>query len=92
MVNSNKIDPEKYWSDGKISLEHNNLRIGENHIVVTYDNKYDKDGSGCVSFIDIDKKQYLYTQFQPYMANRVFPLFDQPDLKAKMSLSIACPQ
>lgn len=25
------------------------------------------------------------------MGNRVFPMFDQPDLKAKMELSIACP-
>jgi len=44
-----------------------------------------------VSFIDVDKKQYLYTQFEPYYANRVFPLFDQPDLKAKMRLAVLCP-
>ena len=25
------------------------------------------------------------------MGNRVFPMFDQPDLKAKMNLSIGCP-
>jgi hypothetical protein len=28
-----------------------------------YRNKYDNDGSGCVSFTDVDGKQYLYTQF-----------------------------
>lgn len=54
--------------------------------MINYENNYDSDGSGCVSFIDVDQKQYLYTQFEPFMANRVFPLFDQPDLKAKMKL------
>ncbi len=57
-----------------------------------YKNEYDNDGSGCVSFTDVDGKQYLYTQFEPYMANRVFPIFDQPNLKAKMNLSIHCPK
>ena len=50
------------------------------------------DGSGCVSFTDVDKKQYLYTQFQPYFANKVFPIFDQPDLKAKMKLAVSYPE
>ncbi len=44
-----------------------------------------------MSFIDTDQKQYLYTQFEPYFANRVFPLFDQPDLKAPLTLTLACP-
>lgn len=57
-----------------------------------YRNQYNNDGSGCVSFIDVDEKQYIYTQFEPYAANRVFPCFDQPDLKAKMNLSILTPQ
>lgn len=30
---------------------------------MAYRNKYDNDGNGCVSFIDVDKKQYIYTQF-----------------------------
>ena len=60
------------------------LKSGENYIAVFYRTKYDNDGNGCVSFIDVDEKQYLYTQFEPYYANRVFALFDQPDLKAPM--------
>lgn len=56
-----------------------------------YESNYDNDGSGCVSFVDVDSKQYIYTQFEPYFANRVFPCLDQPDLKAKMRLSVICP-
>ena len=54
LINSKNIDPKKCWYNGRISLEHDNLNKGENHIVVSYDNKYDNDGSGCVSFIDVD--------------------------------------
>jgi aminopeptidase N len=64
---------------------------GLNNIAIHYKNEYDKDGNGCVSFLDVDGKQYLYTQFEPYFANRVFPHFDQPDLKAPMSLVLSCP-
>lgn len=56
-----------------------------------YDCVYDNDGNGCVSFVDVDSKQYIYTQFESYYANRVFPCFDQPDLKAKMRLGVICP-
>jgi len=59
---------------------------------VQYRNKYDNDGNGCVSFIDVDTKQYIYTQFEPFNAQRVFGLFDQPDLKATMELSIVSPK
>lgn len=47
-----------------------------------------------MSFIDTadGDKQYLYTQFEPYYATRVFACFDQPDLKATMELSICAPQ
>lgn len=58
---------------------------------VHYACEYNNDGSGCVSFVDVDQKQYIYTQFEPYYANRVFPCFDQPDLKAHMRLAVISP-
>jgi aminopeptidase N len=67
------------------------LVVGRNIVGVHYESNYDNDGSGCVSFVDVDSKQYIYTQFEPYFANRVFPCLDQPDLKAKMRLSVICP-
>ena len=73
-------------------LDVTKLKEGENHIAIQYRNLYDNDGSGCCSFIDVDKKQYLYTQFEPYYANRVFAQFDQPDLKAQMRLNIVYPK
>lgn len=67
------------------------LKVGHNVVGVHYSNSYNNDGSGCVSFIDVDGKQYIYTQFEPYYANRVFACFDQPDLKAKMRLYVVSP-
>lgn len=72
-------------------LDITQLKEGDNKVAIQYRNKYDNDGSGCCSFIDVDEKQYLYTQFESYFANRVLANFDQPDLKAKMRLNLICP-
>lgn len=49
-------------------------------------------GMGFRYFIDPnDKSEYFYTSLQPYLANNVFPCFDQPDIKARMSLTVIAP-
>ena len=77
--------------DGFIHLDVGKLKVGNNIVGVHYKSSYNNDGSGCVSFVDVDNKQYIYTQFEPYFANRVFPCFDQPNLKAKMNLFVISP-
>ena len=55
-------------------------------------NQYNNNRVGLHSYTDSsDGNQYLYTQFEAFYCNRVFPVFDQPDLKAKMSLVVTCP-
>jgi aminopeptidase N len=75
-----------------ITLPKDTLHEGLNNVVVQFKSVYDNDGQGCQSFVDVDKKQYIYTQFEAYSANRVLPIFDQPDLKAKMVLNITAPK
>lgn len=78
---------------GFITLEGKTLKSELNEVWVHYENDYDNDGSGCVSYVDeIDKRQYLYTHFEPYAANKVFPCFDQPNLKAQMTLTVIAPK
>ena len=77
--------------EGFLFVDVSLLKVGHNVVGVHYSNSYNNDGSGCVSFIDVDGKQYIYTQFEPYYANRVFASFDQPDLKAKMRLYVVSP-
>ena len=60
----------------------------ENVIQIKYLNKYSTDGYGLCSFTDTDSSQYVYCQNQPFFANSVAPMFDQPDIKAKMNLHL----
>jgi aminopeptidase N len=58
---------------------------------VLYSNKYNNDRHGCICFHD-KGLQFTYTDFEPYGCNRVFPCFDQPDLKARMKLTVVTPE
>jgi len=74
-----------------IVLPWKNLIQGLNHASVIFRSRYDREGVGCISHTDNDNKQYIYTYFEPCSANRAVPIFDQPDLKAKMYLNIIAP-
>lgn len=70
------------------------LVLGLNSIAVHYSNKFDNDGLGCLSYIDLSTsppKYYTYTQFEPHSCHRFIPCFDQPDLKATLSLNVIVP-
>ena len=61
--------------------------------MINYSHPYATDGSGLHRFVDPENGEiYLYTDFEPYDANRLFPHFDQPDLKASYSLEVSAPQ
>jgi aminopeptidase N len=47
-------------------------------------NKYNTEGYGLTYLIDVDKKQYVYTHFEPVGCRNVFPCFDFPSFKAPM--------
>jgi aminopeptidase N len=55
---------------------------------MTFTNDYYIDGCGIHSYTDIDGSQYIYTSGEPHWINRVFPVFDQPDLKATMKFTV----
>jgi hypothetical protein len=41
------------------------LRVGENTVAVLYENNYNNDGFGCITYTDTNdsNKQYIYTTF-----------------------------
>ncbi len=45
----------------------------------------------CRSVDPTDGAVYAWTQFQPFDARRMFPCFDQPDLRAVVTLSVRAP-
>ncbi|MEG9248131.1 aminopeptidase N [Arthrobacter sp. Soc17.1.1.1] len=54
--------------------------------------RYSSSGEGLHRFVDpADGETYLYTQFEPADARRVFACFEQPDLKASFSFSVLAP-
>lgn len=68
------------------------LKNGENQLAICYTNDYDKTGSGFHRFVDPeDDEVYIHTDFEPYDAHRLFPCFDQPDLKATYQLTVTGP-
>jgi aminopeptidase N len=69
------------------------LREGSNAVDIRYRHPYDKDGTGLHRFVDPqDGLTYLYSYLWPYYANRLFPSFDQPNLKGNFSLTVLAPK
>ncbi|WDE13403.1 aminopeptidase N [Thalassomonas haliotis] len=75
-----------------ITIPQHQLVDGQNTLIINYSRNYSTDGSGFHRFVDPKNKEvYLYTDFEPYDANRLFPHFDQPDLKARYTLDVVAP-
>lgn len=81
--------PAKYLkASGGVNADDRNLHI----IEIAFTNTFGTEGTGFQRVIDPeDKNEYIYTDFEPYQAHELFPCFDQPDLKAELTLSIAAP-
>jgi len=68
-----------------------NLRA-ENQVTVTGTALYSRSGEGMHRFVDpADGQCYLYTQYEPADARRVFANFEQPDLKATYTFHVMAP-
>jgi len=68
------------------------LQAGRNRAQVRFTHPYSTDGSGLYRFQDPeDGRDYLFTDFEPYDQHRLFPSFDQPDLKARYASSVTAP-
>ncbi|MCJ7556431.1 MAG: aminopeptidase N [Gammaproteobacteria bacterium] len=89
-VNGRDIDAN--YNGSFIALDKEFLRNGPNSIIVWYRQPYSSDGAGLHRFTDPeDGRVYVYSHFEPYDANRAFPCFDQPDLKASYTLEVKAP-
>jgi aminopeptidase N len=66
---------------------------GANRVNISFSHKFATDGYGFHRFRDpVDQKVYVYSNFEPYGAHRMFPCFDQPDLKASFELTVESPE
>ena len=75
-----------------ITLPSGVLQRGKQVLSIAYTQNYSQDGTGLYRYTDpVDGKVYLYSDFEPYNAHRMFPHFDQPDLKATYTLTVQAP-
>ena len=92
LVNGQEVsdyNKDDYWLYISASL----LNSGSNEVSINYTNTYNNTGSGFHRFVDSeDSEVYIHTDFEPYDAHRLFPCFDQPDLKAKYKLTVTGPK
>jgi len=68
------------------------IRVGSNTLHIVYRQKYSHSGEGLHRFQDPeDHEYYLYTNFEPFDANKFMPCFDQPDLRSQLTLHVRAP-
>jgi aminopeptidase N len=88
-LNGVSLDPAKHSDGIRINIPNlaaaNTLRIVAKGI-------YSNTGEGLHRFVDpVDSEVYLYTQFEVPDSRRMFPVFEQPDLKATFEFHVTAP-
>ena len=90
LVNDSPVERPS-WTGYRLTIPSALLRP-ETTIIVAYENEYDHGGDGFHQFVDPeDGEEYLYSNFEPYEAHRLFPCFDQPDIKGTYELTVTAP-
>ncbi|RVW07266.1 aminopeptidase N [Prescottella agglutinans] len=87
IVNGQFVDVE--YDGARVALH--GLRRS-NTVVVSAVGQYSRSGEGLHRFHDpVDGQTYLYTQYEPSDARRVFACFEQPDMKAPFTFAVTAP-
>ncbi len=88
-LNGTALDPKAVSDNVRIQLD----GLAEQNVLeVVADFAYTNSGEGLHRFVDpVDQEVYLYSQFEVPDSRRVFPVFEQPDLKATFRFTITAP-
>ncbi|GAA2842861.1 aminopeptidase N [Leucobacter komagatae] len=88
-LNGAELNPAELFADSRIQLP--NL-AAENTLRIRSTMRYMNTGEGLHRFEDpADGEVYLYSQFEVPDSRRMFPVFEQPDLKATFQFTITAP-
>ncbi|MEV6791402.1 aminopeptidase N [Streptomyces sp. NPDC051320] len=89
-LNGRALDPAVVFDGARITLDD---LAAENVLMVDAQCAYSRTGEGMHRFVDPeDGEVYLYTQYEPADARRVFANFEQPDLKAPYLFEVTAPE
>jgi aminopeptidase N len=68
------------------------LTAADHVLTVDAECEYSRNGEGLHRFADpVDGNVYLYSDLETFDAHRVYPCFDQPDLKASFEFTVTAP-
>jgi aminopeptidase N len=88
-LNGRELDPAVVFQDSRVQLDGLDT---SNEVTVIASCAYSRSGEGLHRFVDpADGQVYLYTQFEPADARRLYANFEQPDLKASFEFDITAP-
>ncbi|WP_030527433.1 aminopeptidase N [Phycicoccus jejuensis] len=88
-VNGTSLDPATHFADSRIRLTG---LAEQNEVVVEATGRFTNTGEGLHRFVDpVDDEVYLYTQFEVPDSRRMYPVFEQPDLKAEFAFTVTAP-
>ncbi|MFF8836730.1 aminopeptidase N [Streptomyces sp. NPDC015130] len=89
-LNGRSLDPAVVFDGSRIAIDG---LADENVLVVDAQCAYSRTGEGMHRFVDPeDGEVYLYTQYEPADARRVYANFEQPDLKAPYRFAVTAPE
>jgi len=89
-LNGTDLDPAQAYADSRVRLPE---LVAENVVVVAATGRYTNTGEGLHRFVDpVDDEVYLYSQFEVPDSRRMFPVFEQPDLKARFTFTVTAPE
>ncbi|MEU3476880.1 aminopeptidase N [Streptomyces sp. NPDC033754] len=89
-LNGRALDPAVVFDGSRIAIDG---LADENVLVVEAQCAYSRTGEGMHRFVDPeDGEVYLYTQYEPADARRVYANFEQPDLKAPYRFAVTAPE
>ncbi len=83
--------PLSAFNGAHVQLAASSLKDGENSATFTFVSDVAPAGASIIRSHDPDGSDYLYTLLVPADANQLFPCFDQPDLKARLTLALTAP-
>ncbi len=89
-VNGSRVQPET--NGAHLRFPATLFHSGENRIDLRFETLIAPAGASIIRFHDdTDGNDYLYTLLVPADANALFPCFDQPDIKARLTLTLDVP-
>ncbi|WP_144791797.1 aminopeptidase N [Kocuria palustris] len=88
-LNGKDLDPAEVADGVRIRLPE---LAEQNELVIASTMEYTNTGEGLHRFVDpADGEVYLYSQFEVADTRRMFPVFEQPDLKATFAFTVTAP-